>query len=111
LLRFQTASHLLPDRPTEAKTQLDAAIGQAGHAITEGRDAVQGLRESRVEGNDLARAISTLGQELAAAPADHPAPAFEVTVEGTPRLLHPILRDEVYKTTPEALCARPRSAE
>jgi signal transduction histidine kinase len=111
LLRFQTASELLPDHPAEAKAQLNAAIGQAGHAITEGRDAVQGLRESTVEGNDLARAISTLGQELAAAPADHPAPAFEVTVEGTPRLLHPILRDEVYKTTAEAIRNAFRHAE
>ena len=68
LLRFQTASHLLPDHPAEAKERLDAAIAQAARAIAEGRDAVQGLRDSTVEGNDLARAISTLGQELAAAP-------------------------------------------
>ena len=46
LLRFQTASHLLPDTPAEAKDRLDIAIQQAGKAITEGRDAVQGLRSS-----------------------------------------------------------------
>ena len=34
-------------------------------AITEGRDAVQGLRASTVQTNDLARAMNTLGEELA----------------------------------------------
>jgi signal transduction histidine kinase len=46
LLRFQTASNLLPDRPTESKQVLASAIDQAAEAITEGRDAVQGLRTS-----------------------------------------------------------------
>ena len=46
LLRFQTVSQLLPDRPVEAKEKLDSAIEQAAEAITEGRDAVQGLRDS-----------------------------------------------------------------
>ncbi len=59
LLRFQTASYLLPERPAEAKQKLDGAIEYAAKAITEGRDAVQGLRSSTVEGNDLALAIRT----------------------------------------------------
>ena len=46
LLRFQTVSYLLPERPAEAKEKLDGAIEQAAKAITEGRDAVQGLRAS-----------------------------------------------------------------
>jgi len=103
LLRFQTASHLLPDRAAEAKERLDAAISQAANAITEGRDAVQGLREGISQGLDLPQAINTVGQELAASPGGHPPPRFEVTVEGTPRTLHPILRDEVYKITVEAI--------
>ena len=64
LLRFQTAFLLLPERPIEAKEKLGSAIEQAAGAITEGRDAVQGLRTSTVESNDLALATSTLGQEL-----------------------------------------------
>ena len=62
LLRFQTASYLLPERPAEAKEKLDGAIQHAAKAITEGRDAVQGLRASTVERNDLAVAIRTLGR-------------------------------------------------
>ena len=43
LLRFQSAAKLLPERPDEARQRLDSAIQQAAEAITEGRDAVQGL--------------------------------------------------------------------
>ena len=103
LLRFQTASYLLAERPAEAKEKLDSAIEQAAKAITEGRDAVQGLRASTVERNDLAAAIRTLGDELAADASAHPPPAFRVAVEGHARDLHPILRDEIYKIAAEAL--------
>jgi signal transduction histidine kinase/ligand-binding sensor domain-containing protein len=103
LLRFQIVSELLPDRPVEAKEQLDKAIDRAAEAITEGRDAVQGLRTSTVETNDLARAINTLGEELAPDPVNDGSPAFRVTVEGDSRDLHPILRDEIYRIAAEAL--------
>jgi len=102
LLRFQTVFQLLPEKPAEAKEKLGSAIEQAAEAITEGRDAVQGLRDSTVQGNDLALAISTLGEELATDAANQ-RPAFRVAVEGQSRNLHPILRDEVYKIAAEAL--------
>jgi len=102
LLRFQTVSQLLPDRPMEAKEKLDNAIDQTADFITEARDEVQGLRDSTLQGNDLALAISTLGQELGTDSANH-RPAFRVAVEGEARNLHPILRDEIYKIAAEAL--------
>jgi signal transduction histidine kinase len=64
---------------------------------------VQGLRLSTVEKNDLAVAIRTVGEELASAVSTDPSPNFNVVVEGTPRNLHPILRDEVYRLATEAL--------
>jgi len=60
------------------------------------------LRDSTVQSNDLALAISTLGQELGTDSANH-RPAFRVAVEGEARNLHPILRDEIYKIAAEAL--------
>ena len=102
LLRFQTVSQLLPDRPMEAKEKLDNAIDQTANFITEARDEVQGLRDSTVQSNDLAMAISTLGEELTTDSTDH-RPAFRVAVEGEARNLHPILRDEIYKIAAEAL--------
>ena len=121
LLRFQTVSNLLPGGPQAAKEKLDHAIDLAAQAITEGRSAVQGLRSSTVVQNDLAVAVSTLGKELATnetsptnatgpANATNPTnatnqgcPDFRVHVEGEPRDLHPILRDEVYRIAGEAL--------
>jgi signal transduction histidine kinase/ligand-binding sensor domain-containing protein len=103
MLRFQAATNLLPERPIEAKQRFESAIDQAAQAITEGRDAVQGLRSSTVETNDLAMAISALGEELAADGTIADSALFRMAVEGTPRNLHPILRDEVYRIAGETL--------
>jgi signal transduction histidine kinase/ligand-binding sensor domain-containing protein len=111
LLRFQTASELFPTRPAEAKQTLDSAIEQAAQAITEGRDAVQGLRSSTAVTNDLALAVTTLGEELAGGETNPNAAEFHVGVEGTPRDLRPILRDEVYRIAGEALRNAFRHAE
>jgi len=103
LLRFQTAYELFPTRPDEALKTLGSAIDQTAEAITEGRDAVQGLRSSTVVTNDLACAITTRGTELAGSESNPNAAEFHVEVEGTPRDLHPILRDEVYRIAGEAM--------
>jgi signal transduction histidine kinase len=105
LLHFQTGINLLPEHPTEpraaeARKTLEKAMHQAKDAIVEGREAIQGLRSSVVETNDLALAIRTLGEELA---ANANSTAFQVHVEGTPRDLHPILQDEVYRITGEGI--------
>src|ERR1700692_4924437 len=111
LPRLQTDSGLFPKRPAEAKQTLDSAIEQAAQAITEGRDAVQGLRSSTVVTNDLALAINTLGEELAGGETNPHAAEFHVGVEGTPQDFHPILRDEVYRIAGEALRNAFRHAE
>ena len=103
LMSFQRAANLLPERPVEAKQRLEGAIDQAAQAITEGREAVQGLRSSTVTTNDLALAIHTLGKELAATQTSQNHPLFNVAVEGTSRDLNPILRDDVYRIAGEAL--------
>jgi signal transduction histidine kinase/ligand-binding sensor domain-containing protein len=103
LMSFQRADNLLPDRPMEAKQRLGSAIDQAAHAITESRDAVQGLRSSTRVANDLALAIRTLGEELAAKQTSEDPPMFDVAVEGTSRDLNPILRDDVYRIAGEAM--------
>ncbi len=103
LLRFQAATNLLPERPEEAKRSFESAIDYAAQAITEGRDAVQGLRSSTLERNDLALAINTLGEELSGGETNPDGAKFHVGVEGTPRELHPILRDEVYRIAGEAM--------
>jgi signal transduction histidine kinase len=109
LFRFQAVRELLRTRPAEASEILESALDQAAQAITEGRDAVQGLRASTVERNDLAQAIASLGEEIVAsggAPVE-----LRVDVEGASLNLHPIVRDEIYRIASEALRNAFRHAE
>jgi signal transduction histidine kinase len=111
LLRFQTAYALFDTRPADAREVLESSIDQTAQAITEGRKAVQGLRASTVESNDLAKAITTLGEQLAAEASSATSVGLQVEVEGTPRNLHPIVRDEIYRIVSEALRNAFRHAE
>jgi len=101
LLRFQTAADLLSTRPDEARRTLDSTIDQTAQALIEGRDAVQQLR-STVVTDDLVSAIGSLGQAQARNGSSC-NPTFHIEVEGTPRDLLPITRDEVYRIACEAL--------
>jgi signal transduction histidine kinase/ligand-binding sensor domain-containing protein len=103
LLKFHALTYLLPDRPAEARHKLESVIDQAQQAITEGRDAVQGLRSSTVITNNLALAISTLGEELAADQSGQDCAHLQVIEEGPLRNLVPLVRDEVYRIAGEAL--------
>ena len=102
LLKFYGLSVMLTDRP-EAEQKLEGLLEQGRQAINEGREAVQGLRSSTVIANDLARAFTTLGEELAAKQDSRNPVAFQVEVEGETRDLHPILRDAVYRIACEAV--------
>jgi signal transduction histidine kinase/ligand-binding sensor domain-containing protein len=111
LFRFQAVRELHRTRPAEAEETLESALDQAAQAITEGREAVQGLRASRVETNDLAVAIKSLGEQLAAEVIGHPSAGMSVEVEGKSRTVHPIVRDEIYRIAGEALRNAFRHAE
>jgi signal transduction histidine kinase len=65
----------------------------------EGRNAVRGLRLSNNGSEDIAVALSTINQELNSGGET----VFRVIVEGSPRALHPIVRDEVYRIGREAV--------
>jgi len=103
LLRFQSVSNVLPANPNEAKQRLDNALERAADAITEGRDAVQGLRSSAFETNDLVNGIIAFGQQLTNTAANVDPPTIEVEVEGGTRQLNPVVRDEAYRIAGEAL--------
>jgi signal transduction histidine kinase/ligand-binding sensor domain-containing protein len=111
LLRFQSVLRMLPERPAEARQRLESALDQAAAAITEGRDAVQGLRLSAVEMNDLANGIFAIAQELTAVASPPDAPIIDIDVQGVTRELNPIVRDEAYRIASEALRNAFRHAE
>jgi signal transduction histidine kinase len=103
LLRFHSALTLLPARPDEARQRLERALDQAEAAITEGRNAVHGLRASATTTNDLANGIAAMGMQLTSEAAPGPVPLIDVAVDGTSRDLNPVVRDEAYQIAGEAL--------
>jgi signal transduction histidine kinase len=110
LLRFQTVSNLLPARPEEAKTRIDNVIDEGSHAITEGRDAVHELRSAGLATVDLAESIRNFAKELLGNSSERFV-EFHAQLEGTPRDLNPVVRDEVYRIAAEALRNAIRHAE
>jgi signal transduction histidine kinase len=86
---------------SKAKPVLTRALQLMGQVIEEGRNAVRGLRSSSSVSLDLEQAFSRVQQEMALPEIERAA--FRVTVEGAPRPLHPLLRDEVYRIGREAL--------
>jgi signal transduction histidine kinase len=110
LLIFASAVKLLPERALEAKERLERALDQAAEAMAEARDAVQGLRGSVTDTSDLAPSLTRIAQELGAGDSAGAA-ATEVVVDGTPRPLKPLVRDEVYRIAAEALRNAARHAK
>jgi signal transduction histidine kinase/ligand-binding sensor domain-containing protein len=104
MLRFQSARDLLPTNPQKAADALDGALDRADQAIVEGRDAIQNLRAAPGAPNELAQALTTLAEELTRAHEPPRPPAvFHMSIEGTPRDLHPIAGDDIHRIGREAL--------
>jgi signal transduction histidine kinase/ligand-binding sensor domain-containing protein len=97
-LQLHVAAEKVPD-DSPAKESLS----QVGHlmrrVIDEGRNAVRGLRSSSAASDDLQQAFTRIPEELAV----QEQVDFRVIVEGQPRPLHPLIRDEVYRIGREAL--------
>jgi ligand-binding sensor domain-containing protein/signal transduction histidine kinase len=97
MLHLQAVSRLLPEG--KAKEQLEKTMERADRAIAEGRSAVYDLRSSATLTNDLAEAVNAVGNEL----SNDNDTAFNLMVEGPTKDLHPIIRDEIYRISREAL--------
>ena len=103
MLRFQSARDLLPAQPVKAVEALDGALDRADQAIVESRDAIQNLRSSTVVSHELAQAITRLAEELNTGNGERSSAMFRMSVEGSPRDLHPIVRDDIHRIAREAL--------
>jgi signal transduction histidine kinase/streptogramin lyase len=88
-----------PDDATGMRHAVEQLSTWLGQATTEGRAAVNSLRTSTTERNDLAeafrRAIEDCGRQGAI--------QASLSVTGTPREMHPVVRDEVYRIGYEAI--------
>ena len=106
LLQTIQASKLVADDALATNTDtgpsrdaLSLLSGWLGQATEEGRSALNSLRSSTVEGNDLAEAFRRAGAEC----SFQPQIEFAITVEGSGREMHPIVRDEIYRIGFEAI--------
>ena len=91
------ADNLPADSP--ARAPLDRIQQLLGQIIEEGRNTVRGLRLSNTDSLDLEQAFYGIRQEFS---LEKPG-AFRVVVEGRPRPLHAVIRDDVYCIGREAL--------
>jgi signal transduction histidine kinase len=94
--------HVADDRlgaDSPAKALVGRVLELMGRVIEEGRDALRGLRSSKLNSPDLEQAFSQIRQEF---PVQSQI-GFRVIVEGTPRPMRSIIRDEVYLIGHEAL--------
>src|SRR5262249_33332798 len=104
MFEFQAARNMFQKRPEEALQALDGAIMGTEQAIIESQDAIENLRSPATVEEDLAQLIRVTGEGLAASRSgDGHSPAFGLTVEGQPRVLTPLIRDEVYRIAREVL--------
>jgi signal transduction histidine kinase/ligand-binding sensor domain-containing protein len=102
LLSASMQLHVAVDRlPPESpsKPSLNRVLQLMRQVIEEGRNAVRGLRSSQSGSMSLENAFAQVQQELAI----EDDVGFRVIVDGQPKPLHPVLRDEVYRIGREAL--------
>lgn len=94
--------HVLADQmPADsvAKPKLSRILELTTQLIEEGRNAVGGLRSPRGGSLDLGESFSQIQREF----AGQDETEFRVIVEGTPRSLNPLIRDDIYRIGREAM--------
>jgi signal transduction histidine kinase/ligand-binding sensor domain-containing protein len=103
MFRLQAVRQLLPGRAGDAAKSLDSALQLGDQAIVEGRGAVENLRAASFDGRDLITSLKTLGAELGVEIERQSETHYGLVVEGRPRQLTPLVRDEAYRIVREAV--------
>jgi signal transduction histidine kinase/ligand-binding sensor domain-containing protein len=96
--RFQAVADRISQQDP-ARVSMEQALERADQLMGESRDRVKDLRATAPETADLSPALAVEGKRLS---LEHPA-QFRASVEGIPRDLHPIVREEVLLIAREAL--------
>lgn len=90
-----------------ARASLTHVLHVLGQVLEGGREALQRLRSSdSADSLDIEQVFSCIRQEFVAREQID----FRVTVEGRPRPVHPIIRDEIYRLGREAVAHALRRA-
>jgi signal transduction histidine kinase/ligand-binding sensor domain-containing protein len=88
-----------PNDPVQMRRTIEQLSLWLGQAVQEGRAALNSLRNSATQTNDLAAALRR-ATETGAVPVSM---AVSFTVIGSAREMHPIVRDEIYRIGYEAI--------
>jgi signal transduction histidine kinase/ligand-binding sensor domain-containing protein len=99
LFRLQAVRDLLPIRPADAIRELEAAMEVGDKAMHESRSTVTDLRVRAPNEVDLVDSLTSLGKESSL----HKLPKYRVLVEGRPRHIPSLVRDEIYQIAREAV--------
>jgi signal transduction histidine kinase/ligand-binding sensor domain-containing protein len=98
------------DDPAATRRDLERLSGWLDRATQEARDALNALRSSEVDADDLAASFRRMGE----ATVGPTAPAISVTTRGDARALHPVVHDDVCAIGREAVrnaCAHARATQ
>ncbi|HET9713324.1 MAG TPA: two-component regulator propeller domain-containing protein, partial [Pyrinomonadaceae bacterium] len=88
-----------PDDSAHLRRAMEQLSGWLGQATAEGRAALNSLRTSTIETNDLAAALRRATQEC----WFNKAIAVKFLATGGPRDMHPVARDEIFRIGYEAI--------
>jgi signal transduction histidine kinase len=88
-----------PADPIQMRRAMESVSRWLMQAMQEGRSALQSLRSSTTERDDLAGALRRAGDEC----RFQGSIEFDLYVDGACREMHPIVRDEVYRIGYEAV--------
>jgi signal transduction histidine kinase len=99
LFRLQAVRILMPLRPADAARELETAMDLGDKALHESRSTVTDMRVSASGQVDLLDSLTALGKELSL----HDLPKYRVLVEGLPRQIALLVRDEIYQIVREAV--------
>jgi signal transduction histidine kinase len=95
------AEQLPPDSPV--RPSLEHILNLMQKVNQEGRNTLRGLRSDNESGLSIEQFLSRVPQELPSALHADSHPTFRVIVQGQPRALHPVIRDEVSRIGREAV--------
>ena len=105
-MQLHVADDRLPEN-SPVKPMVSRVLTLMKDVIEDGRNTLRGLRSRSYELRDLAQAFSRIPEELSLQQQID----YRVIVEGQPRPLHPVIRDDVYRIGREALVNSFRHAQ
>jgi signal transduction histidine kinase/ligand-binding sensor domain-containing protein len=99
VFNIELASNDLALRPDDAKGRLQGVLHQLRQTVAAGRRALTDLRSPNISYGDLANALQRLSEQL----RSETGPKLKMRVEGSVNWLPPLIGDEVFQISREAL--------